>query len=214
MLFLFSWAAVTAEHIIKLNKGFFPESVAYLANFLTLPPFSQWKPSHASPWLTQLLSMVIHCSHAALCNTVRKEQEPHMHYIIHHVCPCTNTLHLWHHMVDYDLYLSPQRAQFPWSWVSWFSLPRGSPTYLDIPSITVGVHCGFSTQEQTYIHGSSYMRFSLPQPPMYLPPCQLPAKSCLFTPRQLSLPGTILTNHWIGSPKCLFLKYSPPLCWE
>lgn len=143
--------------------------MAYLANFLTLLPFSQWKPSHASPWLTQLLPMVITCSHATLCNTVCGIwQEPHMHFITHHVCPCTNTPHLWHHMVEHDLYLSSQRAQFPWSWVSWFSLPRGTPTCLDILSITVGVHCGFSTQEQTYIHGSSYMHFSLPQPPMLI----------------------------------------------
>ena len=109
------WAAVIAEHIIKLNKGFFPESVAYLANFLTVPPVSQWKPSHASPWLTQLLPMVINCSHATLCNTVCGIwQEPHMPFITHHVCPRTNTPHLWHHMVEYNLYLSSQRAQFPW----------------------------------------------------------------------------------------------------
>ena len=127
MLFFFSWAAVIAEHVIKLNKGFFPESVAYLANFLILPPFSQWKPSHASPWLTQLLSMVIHCSHAALCNTVRKEQEPHMHYIIYHVCPCTNTLHLWHHMVDYDLYLSPPKSTIPMVLSLIVQPPQGKP---------------------------------------------------------------------------------------
>lgn len=100
----------------QTQQRLLPELVAYLANFLTLPPFAQHRhPMHPCG----LPSYSLCCSTAPMqhfaIQYVAPGRSPHMPFIISHICPGTNTLHLWHHMDEYDLYLSSQEAQSPWS---------------------------------------------------------------------------------------------------
>lgn len=119
-----------------------------------------------------------------------------------------------HHRDEYLTYISPQEAQFPWSWDL---RPRlsGVGVWEDLQFILASlIKLVSSVGLVPWDHHTWFSIYTLllPSASNVFVSVPTPSEYCLFIPMLVSLPRTTFTNQWTRPPVCLSIRPSHQKC--